>query len=399
VNSSRGRAVVVGGSIGGLTAALLLRDAGFDVDVFERTPGQLEGRGSGIVLQPETLRWFRTHSSRRPDELATVSRVLRCLGANDEVVYEEPVEWRFTSWGTLYGALLADFGEDRYHYGETLVGLDQDADSVAVRFASGQQVTADLAVFADGVTSVARRQLLPEVSAAYSGYVGWRGTVPEMELDPQVRALLGDSLTYALGPNTHICLYPIPGPDAGIEHGRRLMNYVWYRNVESSDLDDLMTDKAGVRGEVSLHPGRVQERFIAEMKAAAWDALAPAAAGVVNATAQPYLQPILDVDVPRLAFGRAVLLGDAGFAARPHAAAGTAKAAAEAWALAEHLQAASSIPEALQAWEPEQLAVGKSLMRRVAHMGERAQFECSWRPEDPTLRFGLREGALSPSWD
>ena len=44
-------AVVIGGSIGGLTAALLLRDLGFDVHVYERTPSALDGRGSGIVLR------------------------------------------------------------------------------------------------------------------------------------------------------------------------------------------------------------------------------------------------------------------------------------------------------------------------------------------------------------
>ena len=52
------RAVVVGGSFAGLTAALLLREQGFDVDVFERTPTYLDGRGGGIVLQPDTVRWI-----------------------------------------------------------------------------------------------------------------------------------------------------------------------------------------------------------------------------------------------------------------------------------------------------------------------------------------------------
>ncbi len=60
------RAVVIGGSIGGLTAALLLRDLGFDVDVFERTPTPLDGRGGGIVLQPDTVRWFAERSTQQP---------------------------------------------------------------------------------------------------------------------------------------------------------------------------------------------------------------------------------------------------------------------------------------------------------------------------------------------
>ncbi|MCV7250571.1 NAD(P)-binding protein, partial [Mycobacterium hackensackense] len=55
---STASAIVVGGSIGGLTTALLLRDLGFQVDIYERTPVPLDGRGSGIVLQPDTVRWF-----------------------------------------------------------------------------------------------------------------------------------------------------------------------------------------------------------------------------------------------------------------------------------------------------------------------------------------------------
>jgi 2,6-dihydroxypyridine 3-monooxygenase len=74
------RALVLGGSIGGLTAALLLRDLGFAVTMFERTPTELDGRGGGIVLQPDTMRWFREHSQRRPEEVSTSTRFVRYPG-------------------------------------------------------------------------------------------------------------------------------------------------------------------------------------------------------------------------------------------------------------------------------------------------------------------------------
>ena len=64
-------AIVVGGSIGGLTAALLLRDLGFTVDVYERTATALDGRGSGIVLQPDTVRWFTERSTQDLADLST----------------------------------------------------------------------------------------------------------------------------------------------------------------------------------------------------------------------------------------------------------------------------------------------------------------------------------------
>lgn len=392
-------AAVVGGSVGGLTAALLLRELGFTVDVFERTPGELDGRGGGIVVQPETVRWFKERSSRRPDQLTTVSRYMRVLGA-DGIEFEEPVEWRFTSWSTLYRALLSDFGREHYHLGHYFVGLDQTAKTVNLRFANGATAAADLVVFADGITSVARKRLLPDEKLTYSGYIGWRGTVPEGELSDSTRAVLGDSLTYSFGDRTHICMYPIPGPDGETAVGDRLMNYVWYRNIAGVQaIDEVMTDKSGIRGEVSVHPGKVQDRFVAEMREGA-GVLGPAAAELVRTTAQPYIQPILDFRAPQMVFGRVVMIGDAAFVARPHAAAGTAKAAAEAWNLADALEQCDDgdIDSALRAWEPHQIEVGNALLDRIELMGRAAQVDNTWNPHDRRLRFGLLEGALQPAY-
>ncbi|GFM20492.1 MULTISPECIES: NAD(P)-binding protein [Mycobacteriaceae] len=384
------RAVVIGGSIGGLTAALLLRKLGFDVDVYERTPTDLDGRGGGIVLQPDTLRWFVECSEQHPENVSTATHFVQYLGSENEVVYREAAPWRYTSWGTFYRALLADFGTERYHLGEYASGFDQDADGVEVRFASGRIERAELVVFADGITSASRRRISPDSELEYSGYVGWRGTVPEREVSPATFELLRDSISYSFGLHTHINVYPIPSPSGGLSVGERLLNYVWYRNVaEGYELDELMTDKRGFVAGVSLHPGQVQDRFVDEMRSAASNVLAPAAAEVVLRTEQPYLQAVYDVGVQQMATGRVALIGDAASAARPHAAAGTAKAAANAWALHDALADSSDIAEALAKWEPGQLELGQRLLRRVKEMGTRSQVTCTWVPGDPDNRFGL----------
>lgn len=399
MSSTIPRAAVVGGSLGGLTAALLLRDAGYEVDVYERTPGELDARGGGIVLQPETLRWFKERSERRPDELSTTSRYLRLLGADNSVVFEEPNVWRFTSWSAIYRALLGDFGRDRYHLDHSFVGIDQRPDGATLRFVNGVSVDVDLAIFADGINSTGRRRLSRDAGFTYSGYVGWRGTVHESQLGSETMGLLGDALGWHYGDHTHICMYPIPGPDGGIKIGERLMNYVWYRNVpDLVDLDEMMTDKQGFRGEVSIHPGKVQDRYVDEMRAAA-EVLPPAARELVRATAEPYIQPILDFRSEKMVFGRAVVLGDAAFVARPHAAAGTAKAAADAWSLADSLIAhKGDIDAGLRAWEPGRLVVGNRLIDRIERMGRAAQVDSNWDPNDRSLRFGLDEGVLQPAY-
>jgi 2,6-dihydroxypyridine 3-monooxygenase len=384
------RALVIGGSIGGLTTALLLRRLGFDVSVYERTPTNLDGRGGGIVLQPDTLRWFVECSDQHPEQVSTSTHFVQYLGPGNAVVHREKAPWSYTSWGTFYRALLADFGTDDYHLGEYAAGFDQDTDGVEVRFTSGRRERGDLVVFADGIGSPSRRRISPDTKLEYSGYVGWRGTVPEREVSPETFDLLHDSITYSVAPHTHINVYPIPSTDGGLAVGERLLNYVWYRNVpEGHELDELMTDKRGFVAGVSLHPGAVQDRFIDEMRAAAGDVLAPAAAEVVRRTEQPYLQAVYDAIAHRMASGRVALVGDAASAARPHAAAGTAKAAANAWALYDALSDSGDIAEALAKWEPGQLELGQRLVHRVKEMGARSQFDCTWVPGDPDNRFGL----------
>jgi 2,6-dihydroxypyridine 3-monooxygenase len=99
---------------------------------------------------------------------------------------------------------------------------------------------------------------------------------------------------------------------------------------------------------------------------------------------------VLDIEVPRMAFGRVCLIGDAAFAARPHAAAGTAKAAADAWALADALRdAAGDVVPALEKWEPGRLEVGRNLLKRVREMGRHYQVDSDADPADRNLRFGL----------
>jgi 2,6-dihydroxypyridine 3-monooxygenase len=92
-----------------------------------------------------------------------------------------------------------------------------------------------------------------------------------------------------------------------------------------------------------------------------------------------------------MALGRVCLIGDAAFAVRPHAAAGTAKAAADAWELAAQLAAhRGDLATALQEWERRQLALGRDLVARNRAIGDASQLRGTFRPGDPALIFGLR---------
>ncbi len=113
-------------------------------------------------------------------------------------------------------------------------------------------------------------------------------------------------------------------------------------------------------------------------------------AEVVLAIDHLFVQVVLDLEVPRMAFGRACLLGDAAFVVRPHAAAGTAKAAEDAWTLRDAMVRRPEDPAAaLAAWEPGQLALGRDLLARTRAIGRRSQVDGTWRAGDPELIFGL----------
>ncbi len=385
------RVAVVGGSVAGLTTAIELRAAGCDVDVYERSATEMKSRGGGIVLQQNLIDWFRESLGFDIDDVSTRTDYLRYFGRDSEVLSNRPMVWRNTSWSTIYQRLLGVFGSERYHRGASAVDVVQDERSASVTFADGSVVSAELVVFADGIGSTGRAKLSPQTQPKYAGYIGWRGTVPEAELTSRTVELLRDSMSYYVGSNMHIILYPIPGLDGQLDVGKRLVNYVWYRNVPAGpQFTEMMTDRKGRLCQVSVPAGDVQDRFVEELRHAAPLMLPEMAAEVVTKTAAPYIQVMQDIIVDRMAYGRAVLIGDAAMASRPHAAAWTAKAVSDSLALVKHLVKQDfNVTAALEDWEPEQLEIGRNLFNRVQDMGTRSQFENTWVPGDPAFDFGL----------
>ena len=385
------RVGVVGGSIGGLTAALVLHDLGCEVDVFERSGTALEARGAGIGLHPMTTRYFDESSELDTTLVEIELPWLQFLAGSGERIYQERMSYRFSSWNTIYRGLVRCFDERRYRLGSEVADFGQDDRGVTVGLKDGSTHILDMLVCADGISSGARAKLLPRAEARYAGYVAWRATVPESELAPASFEMLRDAITYCLLPSGHVLVYPIPSLDGDLEPGRRLANLVWYHNYdEGAALDDLMTDRSGRRQALSLPPGTVRAEHVAWAREFADAHMAPPIAEVLHRSPDPFVQVIYDIDVPRMAFGRIALIGDAAFAVRPHAAAGTAKACADAWALRDALRDANGDPvAALAGWEPRQLALGRQLLERTRDMGDRSQFHRSWVPGDPSLRLGL----------
>ncbi len=389
---------VVGGSIGGLTAAVLLHELGHDVRVFERSTTALEGRGAGIVVLPITERYFVERGGRLGADESEAREVALTLtnwsyvNREGEIIEAVPTHNRFTAWNTLYRALLESFPVDQYLLGHHATAIEQrvnDDATVRISFANGEEHHCDLLVGADGMGSTVRTLVSPDTATTYAGYVAWRGTVQESELSPETAAMLGDAMIYQVLDHSHILAYAIPGPDDSIEAGARSINFVWYRNASGAYFDELMTDNYGEVRPSTVPPGFLQTQFVNELHGEAGRVLSPQLAELVRLCPHPFIQAIFDMRAERLVHDRTILLGDAAAVVRPHVAAGAAKACADAWALREHLQDPVELTAALAAWEVEQLAVATAVAERSRSMGESAQVESTMVPGDPSWRFGL----------
>ena len=112
-------------------------------------------------------------------------------------------------------------------------------------------------------------------------------------------------------------------------------------------------------------------------------------AEILTATPEPFIQVIFDLAVERTTSGRACLIGDAAFTARPHIAVGTAKAAEDAWTLAAALDGAGrgDVAQALIPWSRQQIALGAAAVERSREAGTRLQ-NGTWQVGEP-LPYGL----------
>ena len=183
------RTAVIGGGIGGLTAALSLRRAGFEVDVYEQAP-ELTQIGGGINMGPNAARILRrlglaagldregirplfTHQRRWQD-----GRTLQRAPLNPlcEELYGAPHMTLHRA--DLLDVIAAGFPAERIHLGHRLIGLEDKGRCTEAWFENGARITADILVGADGIHSAVRASLFGEEAPVFAGCVAYRGLVP-----------------------------------------------------------------------------------------------------------------------------------------------------------------------------------------------------------------------------
>lgn len=390
--------VVVGGSLGGLLAANMLLREGHEVQLIEKAPASLDGRGAGIVTHEALFTGLRRAGVEVDDGLGVRVASRRVLAADGSVEASLDMPQVLTSWSRLYALLKAAFPSDRYHAGRVVHRVEPRDGSVRVHCTLSPHAPAELqrdeifecdgVVASDGIRSAMRGQVLPEVEPAYAGYVAWRGVCDEAVLSRRTLSTVFDHFGFGLPAGEQFIGYPVAGSHNATARGQRRYNFVWYRAAdEQTTLRDLMTDADGEHHEGGIPPHKVSWRQIAAMREAGRALLAPQLAEILEKTAQPFLQPIHDLVSPRLAHGRVALMGDAAFVARPHVGMGVTKAAEDAMALCDALAAhGGEVGAAWPAYDAQRQGPGEAAVQRGRMLGAYMQAQGRGTGADAGLR-------------
>lgn len=325
--------MIIGGGIGGLTAALSLHAAGYEVDVFESVP-ELRPLGVGINLLP--------HAVRELDELGLQDELL-AQGVHTsqlsyhtkrgENIWAEPrgidagYRWpqisihRGMLQMTLLRATVARIGADHIHLDHHVHSFSETDGEVQATFVSRSSGAtlgtrrAQLLIAADGIHSVIRSQLYPdEGGPKWNGAIMWRGVAQGQPF------LDGRSMIMAGHANQKFVAYPlaVPGQD-----GTQPLNFVAELRFEESELSDR---------EDWNKPGNIDDVLPAFKT---WDFGWLDAPGLISAAPEMFVYPMIDRDpLPRWSFGPVTLLGDAAHPMYPIGSNGASQAILDARVLA-----------------------------------------------------------------
>jgi 2-polyprenyl-6-methoxyphenol hydroxylase-like FAD-dependent oxidoreductase len=302
------RAIVVGGSLSGLCAALALAADGAEVAVLERDR-ELGAGGAGLGVERSLLERV-TNASPFGDAAVPV---LPVITSNRDS----------TAWMLIY-QWLRNLIEHRpritLHDGAEVTQVRADASGATVVTPVGPFV-GDLVIGADGYRSIVRRTVAPaQPDATFAGYMLWRGLVEEAQLPTQApRPSRVPSVSVEWEGAYRLVAYYVPGADGSIETGRRRISWAWYDPFQ----DELLRKTGAVeRGTVrhSIVPSAIPADLgesLQERGRQLWPDPWRSAVQVVLRGGRCFGTPIAEYVPTRLVAGRVALVGDAAHVSSP----------------------------------------------------------------------------------
>ncbi|KAL8709874.1 MAG: hypothetical protein Q9220_005490 [cf. Caloplaca sp. 1 TL-2023] len=350
--------VIVGGSLAGLMQGIVVKRLGHDVTILEQHQSSTrDGQAAGIVTMEHSQRFLHRHDLLKEHPYAVDCSAVQILDANLKVKHEFQRTMKMSSWNVLYYRLRANFdghvsqyspqapvesgdvGRAVYIQGNRATDIHFDDNTLRLEVEDQVNHTkasmkADKVIVADGSSSQIRGLLQPHLKHEYAGYVAWRGTVEENDVSEKTRSVFQNKTTLHSTTGGYVALYTIPGEAGNLQPGQRLLNYVWYTNIDkdSKTLQEAMTDINGQQHHQTLPIGKMQAVVWDKQRQLAHQILPQPFAELVDKTTQPFISVISDIDVGQPVFfgGRLLFVGDALMPFRPHVACSTNQAALNA---------------------------------------------------------------------
>jgi 2-polyprenyl-6-methoxyphenol hydroxylase-like FAD-dependent oxidoreductase len=345
------RVALIGGGLGGLTAALSLHAAGIEVDVYEAA-AEIGPLGVGINLLPHAAReMLELGLAEELSASGVATSALAYVNVFGQEIWREPrglaagYHWpqysihRGRLQTLLLEAAVARLGADRIHLDHELVRFETGDHDATGHFRSRltgeahDPVTADLLVACDGIHSAARSQLHPDEGAPlWNRRVLWRGvTEGDVYLDGRTMIMAGHQ-------DLKFVCYPID-PAPAVE-GRSLIN--WIAEVRYPEDYVWRREDWNRRGDIS--------EFLPQFES--WDFGWLNVPQIIRGAAEVFEYPVVDRNpLERWTYGRLTLLGDAAHPMYPIGSNGASQAILDARTLAFELAAAGGIDAAVARYE------------------------------------------------
>ena len=362
-------ATIIGGSMAGLFAATSLSKKGWDISVHEKVPVPLSGRGAGIATYDE-LADLVFKATNNNNVLGTTAKSRVSLDINGNIINSYDYPQVYTSWQYLFSILREQISNDDYFMGDDCIKIEQNEDKAIAFFDNGKKKETDLIIVANGIKSELRTYVDNKAYPQYAGYVGWRGVVNEEEISKKSLETLSNYFIVVLPYNQQIASYPIAGEGENpFKIGERRINWIWYKPVPQTSLQEILLGKSGQQFEDGIPPNEIREEIVNDLFKEAEEKLPPQLVELVKITKQPLIQPIFDLQSIKMKNGRVVTIGDAAFTARPHVGMGVTKAAMDAFTLSEYLQDSSNLDD-LDKWEHSRLKESQFIVNRSRKLGQ-----------------------------
>lgn len=342
---------IIGGGIAGLTTAIALNQRGFKTDIFEAA-SEIKGVGAGLALAANAMKGFDRLGLM--EEVIDLGRILSSFSILDQkgkVITKTDSQAISQKWGLdnflihradLHKFLLSKIDSKQIHTGKRSVSFQYVHDKIEIIFSDASVHMTDYLIVADGINSVIRSQVVPEVEPRYSGYTCWRAVIENTDLNIEESSeTWGSKGRFGMAPLANNLLY-------------------WFACINAPQKDP-----------------RMEEFRISDLKDVFKDYHHPIPAIIENTlNSQLIWNDILDLPpLERYAFDRILLIGDAAHATTPNMGQGACQAIEDAVILGEEISKSVNPQAAFQAFEKRRIKRTHYIINTSWQVGKVAQLE------------------------